>query len=171
MSCLRRSCSATNPKLKVNSSSCSIRVIDGGRLMSRAAADVTNSPWARTGRLVCVNGWGAEIAREGAEEGRTNIDVASSRHVSQCFIHASFVTEVTGRCDASPIPTKFIHCHDGRTARARLRRRALSRRLDARVSMGYFPMSESDQPATGVIIRLRQMCVRDSTRRRRRAAL
>ena len=97
MSCLRRSCSATNPKLKVNSSSCSIRVIDGGRSMIRAAADVTNSPGARTGKLVCIDGWGAEIASEGVEEGRrTNIDVASSRHFSRCFIHASSATAVTG---------------------------------------------------------------------------
>jgi hypothetical protein len=122
MSCLRRSCSATNPKLKENSSSCSIRDIDGGRLMSRAAADVTNSPWACTGKLGCVNGWGAEIAREGVEEGRTNIDVASSRHFSQCFIHASFVTEVTGGVMQVPFqPSPYIVMTGVRRERAYVR--------------------------------------------------
>ena len=122
MSCLRRSCSATNPKLKLKSSSCSIRVIDGGRLMSRAAVDVTNSPWARTGKLVCVNGWGAEIACEGVEEGRTNIDVASSRHFSPCFIHASLVTEVTGGVMQVPFqPSSYIVMTDVQRERAYVR--------------------------------------------------
>jgi hypothetical protein len=63
--------------------------------MSRLAADVTNSAWARNRKLVCTEEWDAEIASEGVEEGKTNIDVASSRHLSQCFIYDSLVTEVT----------------------------------------------------------------------------
>jgi len=91
ISCLRCSCSAIKPKLKESSNSCSIRDMAGGRLMSRrspAVAGATNSPGLRAQRLVPVGGWDAEIASEGVEEGRTNIDIASSRHFSRCFIHA-----------------------------------------------------------------------------------
>lgn len=87
---MRRSCSTTKLELKENSNSCSIRDRDGGRLMSRrspAAAGATNSLGLRAKRPVRVSGWDAEIASEGVEEGRMNIDIASSRHFSQCFIH------------------------------------------------------------------------------------